>query len=247
MFALQFRVRFQQIYNIGHRNFHAMFLAFLSIAFLAPAPEAWAQTGASQPSLGGLRPMQSEDVGSKPTPARPQNPGTSGEEDLAPDQPDQDVIREPEAADINTDTSEEGADADADIGTVDELANDPFAGPPGGTWISGKAARFTALDKITGRTAPLIIGLDKQARFGTLEIKPRACLTRPPDEAPESTVFVEVIEYDLETEEPHGLFSGWMFASSPALNALEHPIYDVWLTSCAIASGASTPAPASSE
>ena len=219
-----------------------MFLAFLSIMVLAP--EVWAQAGAPQPSLGDLRPTQSDGARSEPTPARPQNPATSGEEDPAPDQ---DVIREPEAADINAETSEEGADADADIGTVDELVNDPFVGPPGGTWLSGKAARFTALDKITGRTAPLIIGLEKQARFGTLEIKPRACLTRPPDEAPESTVFVEVIEYDLETEEPHPLFSGWMFASSPALNALEHPIYDVWLTSCAIASGAPAPAPASSE
>ena len=68
-------------------------------------------------------------------------------------------------------------------------------------------------------------------QFGTLQITPRACFTRPPTEAPLTLGFTEVDEV-LSTEEYKRIFSGWMFAASPGLNALEHPVYDVWVTDC---------------
>ena len=67
--------------------------------------------------------------------------------------------------------------------------------------------------------------------FGTLEIVVRSCHKRPPEEPPESAAFLEVTDIK-PNEDPAPLFSGWMFASSPALSALEHPVYDVWVIDC---------------
>lgn len=87
------------------------------------------------------------------------------------------------------------------------------------------------LDKIAARTAKFEVNLSKSISYNTLIITAHACKTRPPEEPPESAAFL-----DIEERRPDGtqekLFSGWMFASSPALNALEHPIYDVWVVSC---------------
>jgi hypothetical protein len=87
------------------------------------------------------------------------------------------------------------------------------------------------LDKIAARTAKFEVELAKPIAYNTLVITVYACKTRPPEEPPESSAFL-----DIEERKPDGtqekLFSGWMFASSPALNALEHPIYDVWVVSC---------------
>lgn len=87
------------------------------------------------------------------------------------------------------------------------------------------------LDKIAARTAKFEVSLGKSISYNTLIITAHTCKTRPPEEPPESAAFL-----DIEERRPDGtqekLFSGWMFASSPALNALEHPIYDVWVVSC---------------
>lgn len=87
------------------------------------------------------------------------------------------------------------------------------------------------LDKIAARTAKFEVNLGKSISYNTLIITAHTCKTRPPEEPPESAAFL-----DIEERRPDGtqekLFSGWMFASSPALNALEHPIYDVWVVSC---------------
>lgn len=95
------------------------------------------------------------------------------------------------------------------------------------------------IDKVAARTAKLEINLRQQAVYNTLIIKAYACKTRPPEEPPESAAFLEILE-----RKPDGtmqkLFSGWMFASSPALNALEHPVYDVWVVSCKTAPAANT-------
>lgn len=87
------------------------------------------------------------------------------------------------------------------------------------------------LDKVTARVSTFNVPLDRPTRFGTLEITIRACHKRPPEEPPESAAFLEIRELRLG-EQPRPLFSGWMFASSPALNPLQHPVYDVWVLDC---------------
>ena len=77
--------------------------------------------------------------------------------------------------------------------------------------------------------------IGKTVTFGALKITARACDKRPPEETPESAAFLEIVEA-CPGETPRPLFSGWMFASSPALSALDHPIYDVWVLDCKNAS-----------
>ncbi len=92
-------------------------------------------------------------------------------------------------------------------------------------------ARFAGLDKITGRIIAFDVAIDETVQFGTLQITPRACFTRPPTEAPLTLGFAEVDEV-LSSDEYKRIFSGWMFAASPGLNAVEHAVYDVWVTDC---------------
>ena len=87
------------------------------------------------------------------------------------------------------------------------------------------------LDKVTARVSTLETGVGMTARFGTLEIIARTCDKRPPTEPPESAAFLDIWEV-REGEAAVSLFRGWMFASSPALNGLEHPVYDVWVVDC---------------
>ena len=97
--------------------------------------------------------------------------------------------------------------------------------------IAHPAAVFSGLDKITGRIISFEVAADETVQFGTLQITERACYTRPATEAPQTTTFVEVNEVD-EKNEYKRIFSGWMFAASPGLHGIEHPIYDIWLTDC---------------
>ena len=69
-------------------------------------------------------------------------------------------------------------------------------------------------------------------QFGSLQVTPRVCNTRPQTEAPQTTSFVEVDEQDTGKNEAKRIFSGWMFAASPGLHGVEHPVYDVWLIDC---------------
>jgi len=92
-------------------------------------------------------------------------------------------------------------------------------------------AVFAALDKVTARISPLEIRIGDTVRFGALTVTPRVCYSRPPTEAPLTSVFVEVDEIKLSGEQQR-IFTGWMFAQSPGLHAVEHPVFDVWLTSC---------------
>ena len=95
------------------------------------------------------------------------------------------------------------------------------------------------IDKVAARTAKFEANLRQKVFYNTLIITAYACKTRPPEEPPESAAFLEIQE-----RKPDGttqkLFSGWMFASSPALNALEHPVYDVWVVGCKTAPAANT-------
>lgn len=92
------------------------------------------------------------------------------------------------------------------------------------------------LDKITGRTSEIRVAMGDAVKFGTLTIRVRQCITAPPDETPESSAFLEIMDEPPGLQGAMPVFSGWMFASSPALSALEHPVYDVWVTACMTAS-----------
>ncbi len=100
------------------------------------------------------------------------------------------------------------------------------------TFESYDQAVLQALDKVTGRISPISLNVGDVTRFGTLNISVRSCQKTPPTEQPESAVFIEVWEKDRDADESHWVFSGWMFASSPALSAMDHAIYDVWVIDC---------------
>ena len=92
-------------------------------------------------------------------------------------------------------------------------------------------AVLQTLDKVTGRVRTLDAPVEQTVRFGTLDIMVRTCRKRPPEEQPESAAFIEV--RDIKPgETPKTLFTGWMFASTPGVSALEHPVYDVWVLDC---------------
>lgn len=97
--------------------------------------------------------------------------------------------------------------------------------------IVNKKATFSGLDKITGRITSFDADLGETVQFGALRVKPDACYTRPATEAANTDAFVEVDEITLQGEVKR-IFSGWMFAASPGLHGVEHPIYDVWLSDC---------------
>jgi hypothetical protein len=92
-------------------------------------------------------------------------------------------------------------------------------------------AHFSGLDKITGRIINFPVDIGETVQFGALQLTTRACYTRPAEEAANTDAFVEVDEVTLQGEVKR-IFTGWMFASSPGLHAVEHPIYDLWLTDC---------------
>jgi hypothetical protein len=105
------------------------------------------------------------------------------------------------------------------LGPVPALA-DPFP-----------VAVLRTLDKVTARVATIEVPVGTATTLGSLEVTVRACDKRPPEETPESAAFLEIVD-TKPGEPPKTLFSGWMFASSPALAALEHPIYDIWVVDC---------------
>lgn len=97
--------------------------------------------------------------------------------------------------------------------------------------IRNPIAVFAGLDKITGRIIAFEVTIDETVQFGSLQITPKVCWTRPATEQPQTTSFVEVDEVGLNNEYRR-IFSGWMFAASPGLHGVEHAIYDVWMTDC---------------
>ncbi|MGA9824809.1 MAG: DUF2155 domain-containing protein, partial [Methylocystis sp.] len=123
------------------------------------------------------------------------------------------------------------------------LAAFPAAADP----IRHPTAIFAGLDKTTGRIINFDIAIDETVQFGALQVTPRVCNTRPQTEAPQTTSFVEVDEQLAKPDQKHvqgvavrtdakpeakRIFSGWMFAASPGLHGVDHPVYDVWLKDC---------------
>ena len=97
--------------------------------------------------------------------------------------------------------------------------------------INNRVAVFSGIDKITGRITTFDVYIDETVQFGALQVTPRVCYSRDETEAQKIDAFVEVDEITLDRK-IRRIFSGWMFAESPGLNAVEHPIYDVWLKDC---------------
>ncbi|MER2266489.1 DUF2155 domain-containing protein [Methylobacterium oxalidis] len=111
------------------------------------------------------------------------------------------------------------------------LALGACALPAAADKIKNPTAVFSGLDKITGRIVSFEVAVDETVQFGALQLTPRVCYTRPPTESAKTTAFLEVDEVTLDNKYRR-IFTGWMFAASPGLHAIEHPIYDVWLVDC---------------
>ncbi|MFD2649667.1 DUF2155 domain-containing protein [Devosia albogilva] len=98
--------------------------------------------------------------------------------------------------------------------------------------IANPVATFAGLDKITGRITRFDVYIDETVLFGALEITPRACYNRPQtDTLQRTSAFLEVDQRSL-TGTSQRIFTGWMFADAPALHAIDHAVYDVWLVEC---------------
>ena len=109
--------------------------------------------------------------------------------------------------------------------------NDEVVIAPPAQRIPNNQAVFSGLDKITGRIISFDVAINETVQFGALQVTPRVCYTRPPTETANTDAFIEVDEITLQGEIKR-LFTGWMFAATPGLHAIEHPIYDVWLADC---------------
>ena len=97
--------------------------------------------------------------------------------------------------------------------------------------VEWQAALLQGLDKITARVSKIEAPVGLTVRFGTLDIVVKRCHKRPPEETPATTAYIEIQERRLG-ESAQQLFAGWMFSSSPAVSAIEHPVYDVWVVDC---------------
>jgi hypothetical protein len=159
----------------------------------------------------------------------PQNaqPGTA----VAPPQPNQGVaVAPPGAAPLPPGQRQPKGvpQAPATLQPGDEVVSEPPAQK-----IVNKKASFSGLDKITGRIINFDEDIGETVQFGALRVKTDACYTRPVTEAANTDAFVEVDEITLQGEVKR-IFSGWMYAASPGLHGVEHPIYDIWLTDCKV-------------
>jgi hypothetical protein len=126
----------------------------------------------------------------------------------------------------------------------------PIAAPPPGAAIplppkpaGPMILLLRGLDKITGRPTEIIAPANKPVRFATLTITARYCYSTPPSETPETAAFVQIDDHRPDQSQKR-VFSGWMYASSPGLNGMEHPLYDVWAISCNTNAPGMTPTPA---
>jgi len=114
--------------------------------------------------------------------------------------------------------------------TAPQPGDEVIAEPPSQKIPNGTAV-FSGLDKITGRIISFDVAINETVQFGALQVVPRVCNTRPPTETQNTNAFIEVSEVTLQGE-VRRIFTGWMYASSPGLHAVEHPIYDIWIADC---------------
>src|SRR5712672_4517444 len=184
--------------------------------------------GQGAPPPGGV---QSQPLPPPPgTTVIPQNtqPGIA----VAPPQPGQGVVVTPPGANPLPGLPPGQRQTKAVPGSPATLQpGDEVVSEPPAQKIVNKKASFSGLDKITGRIINFDEDIGETVQFGALRVKTDACYTRPATEAANTDAFVEVDEITLQGEVKR-IFSGWMFAASPGLHGVEHPIYDIWLTDC---------------
>ena len=172
--------------------------------------------------------VQSQPLAPPPgTSVIPQNvpPGTA----VAPPEPNQGVAVGPPASNPLPPGQRQPKGVPQSPATLqpgDEVVSEPPAQK-----IVNKKASFSGLDKITGRIINFDEDIGETVQFGALRVKTDACYTRPATEAANTDAFVEVDEITLQGEVKR-IFSGWMYAASPGLHGVEHPVYDIWLTDC---------------
>ncbi len=99
------------------------------------------------------------------------------------------------------------------------------------TYLPTDTAVLRWLDKVTGRVSTLEAWVGDVVPIGTISIEIQTCMTRPPEETPESAAFLKITGHESDDSVVE-VFSGWMFASSPALSAMDHAVYDVWVLDC---------------
>lgn len=162
---------------------------------------------------------------------------TGGGEENAPDQAEE----IPAAGPATPQTVDVTPESQASSGVTQETIAPPVAPPPTTiipmadpppSFLDLPSVKLQTLDKATARTMTFEARVGSTIRFGPIFIKIRACRSPPPEEKKESAAFLQIWENDPKTDEPHWVFSGWMFASSPALSSMDHPIYDVWVVEC---------------
>ncbi len=95
-------------------------------------------------------------------------------------------------------------------------------------WIETEKIVLRGLDKISARVFTSEVMVNQKVHFGSLEIYVRSASRSPPEDQPESACFLEIFD-NKSGQQRQKVFSGWMFASNPALSALEHPVYDIWV------------------
>jgi len=110
-------------------------------------------------------------------------------------------------------------------------AGAPDAPPPPLASAPGTILMLRGLDKITGKPTDISAPIGKPVRFATLTITARYCYSTPASETPETSAFLQVEDHRPD-QGAKRVFSGWMYASSPGLNGMEHPLYDVWVINC---------------
>src|SRR6266704_3077369 len=186
--------------------------------------------GQGVPAPGGV---QSQPLPPPPgTTVIPQNtqPGIA----VAPPQPGQGVVVTPPGANPLPGLPPGQRQPKAVPGSPATLQpGDEVVSEPPAQKIVNKKASFSGLDKITGRIINFDEDIGETVQFGALRVKTDACYTRPSTEAANTDAFVEVDEITLQGEVKR-IFSGWMYAASPGLHGVEHPIYDIWLTDCKV-------------
>ncbi len=134
----------------------------------------------------------------------------------------------PEAAAPDATTPDATAPAGTTLTTAPAA---PTAPPPGPVTNGHETLVLRALDKITGKAVELLAPLDQPVKFKTLTIVARYCYSTPPSETPETSAFLQIEDHRPDRPKRQ-VFSGWMYASSPGLNGMQHPLYDVWVISC---------------
>jgi hypothetical protein len=195
------------------------------------APPADAATRQPLPPPMSLPPSQRPGAGIESQPLAPPAGGAASPPPITPQgaQPQQQAApppqRQPRGAPQQQPQPPQQAAVDPQQ-SADEIVVEPPEQK-----IANPTAVFSGLDKITGRTISFDVAINETVQFGALQVTPRACYSRPPTETARTDAFVSVDEVTLQGD-VRRIFTGWMFASSPGLHAVEHPIYDIWLADC---------------